>query len=175
MDEKFHFFRNGSTFMRIDDFDKKILVTLQSDGNMSVAKVADVVGLSATPCWRRIQRLEKEGYIEKRIAVLNPAKLGLALTVFVMIKTDRHNLEWLERFKFVVSGMPEIIEVNRLAGEFDYLLKVITQDNQSYDAFYRRLIAKVELSNVTSCFSMEQVKRITELPIGAVGLDHTDP
>lgn len=161
--------------MRIDDFDKKILVTLQSNGNMSVAKVADLVGLSATPCWRRIQRLEKEGYIEKRIAVLNPAKLGLALTVFVMIKTDRHNLDWLERFKSVVSGMPEIIEVNRLAGEFDYLLKVITQDNQSYDAFYRRLIAKIELSNVTSCFSMEQVKRITELPIGTVGLDRTDP
>lgn len=159
--------------MLIDAFDLKILAALQADGSMSVTKVADAVGLSATPCWRRIQRLEREGIIEKRIAVLNPAKLGLGLTVFVMVKTDRHSLEWLDRFSQAVATLPEIVEVNRLAGTFDYLLKVITRDNQSYDAFYRRLIARVELSDVTSCFSMEQVKHITELPL-AEALAGTD-
>jgi Lrp/AsnC family transcriptional regulator len=151
--------------MSIDAFDLRILSILQSDGSLSVQKVAERVGLSATPCWRRIQRLEREGYIEKRIAVLDPAKLGLGLTVFVMIKTDRHTSAWLERFKEVVTTFPEVIEVNRLAGEYDYLLKVITRDNQSYDAFYKRLISQIELSNVTSCFSMEHVKRVTELPL----------
>jgi Lrp/AsnC family transcriptional regulator len=151
--------------MSIDNFDLRILAILQSDGSLSVQKVADKVGLSPTPCWRRIQRLEREGYIQKRIAVLDPVKLGLGLTVFVMVKTDRHNSIWLERFKDVVSSFPEVIEVNRLAGEYDYLLKVITRDNQSYDAFYRRLITQIELSNVTSCFSMEHVKRVTDLPL----------
>jgi len=155
--------------MSIDAFDLRILTLLQSDGSLSVQKVAERVGLSTTPCWRRIQRLEREGFIEKRIAVLDPAKLGLGLTVFVMIKTDRHTSAWLERFKTVVATFPEVIEVNRLAGEYDYLLKVITRDNQSYDAFYRRLIGQIELSNVTSCFSMEHVKRVTELPIDMVG------
>ena len=151
--------------MSLDAFDLRILGQLQGDGSLSVQKVAEQVGLSTTPCWRRIQRLEREGYIQKRIAVLDPAKLGLGLTVFVMVKTDRHTSAWLERFKEVVTGFPEVIEVNRLAGEYDYLLKVITRDNQSYDAFYRRLIAQIELSNVTSCFSMEHVKRVTELPL----------
>lgn len=151
--------------MSLDAFDLRILGLLQGDGSLSVQKVAEQVGLSTTPCWRRIQRLEREGYIQKRIAVLDPAKLGLGLTVFVMVKTDRHTSTWLERFKEVVTGFPEVIEVNRLAGEYDYLLKVITRDNQSYDAFYRRLIAQIELSNVTSCFSMEHVKRVTELPL----------
>ncbi|MFN4100687.1 MAG: Lrp/AsnC family transcriptional regulator [Pararhodobacter sp.] len=165
--------------MLFDAFDMKILAALQADGSMSVTKVAEVVGLSATPCWRRIQRLEREGVIEKRIAVLNPAKLGLGLTVFVMIKTDRHALDWLDRFSEVVASLPEIVEVNRLAGAFDYLLKVITRDNKSYDEFYRRLIARIELADVTSCFSMEQVKHITELPLGAgrangAGLDTAD-
>lgn len=151
--------------MSLDAFDLRILGLLQGDGSLSVQKVAEHVGLSTTPCWRRIQRLEREGYIQKRIAVLDPVKLGLGLTVFVMVKTDRHTSTWLERFKEVVIGFPEVIEVNRLAGEYDYLLKVITRDNQSYDAFYRRLIAQIELSNVTSCFSMEHVKRVTELPL----------
>lgn len=151
--------------MSIDSFDLRILAALQADGSLSVQKVAEKVGLSPTPCWRRIQRLERDGYIQKRIAVLDPAKLGLGLTVFVMVKTDRHNSTWLERFKDVVTTFPEVIEVNRLAGEYDYLLKVITRDNQSYDAFYKRLISQIELSNVTSCFSMEHVKRVTELPL----------
>jgi Lrp/AsnC family transcriptional regulator len=151
--------------LRIDAFDSKILDQLQRDASLSVAKIAERVGLSPTPCWRRIQRLEKEGFIEKRIAVLNPHKLDLGLTVFVMIKTDKHHQEWLDQFQAVTRSMSEIVEVNRLAGEYDYLLKVITCDNQSFDAFYKRLISRIELSNVTSCFSMEQVKQVTELPL----------
>ena len=150
----------------IDRFDLKILEQLQRDDTLSIAQLAEGVGLSVTPCWRRIQRLEKEGVIEKRIAVLNPEKLDLSLTVFVMVKTDKHNQAWLNAFQETVKDFPEIVEVNRLAGEHDYLLKVITRNNQSYDAFYKRLIARIELSNVTSCFSMEQVKKTTELPLG---------
>ncbi|MFI0472689.1 Lrp/AsnC family transcriptional regulator [Halomonas sp. HMF6819] len=154
--------------MLIDRFDLKILEQLQRDDSVSIAQLAEKVGLSVTPCWRRIQRLEKEGVIEKRIAVLNPHKLDLGLTVFVMIKTDKHTQAWLDAFQDVVQSFPEIMEVNRLAGEFDYLLKVITRDNAAYDAFYKRLIARIELSNVTSCFSMEQVKKTSELPLGGV-------
>jgi Lrp/AsnC family transcriptional regulator len=150
----------------IDRFDLKILAQLQRDDTLSIAQLAEGVGLSVTPCWRRIQRLEKEGIIEKRVAVLNPEKLDLSLTVFVMVKTDKHNQTWLNAFQETVKDFPEIVEVNRLAGEYDYLLKVITCNNQSYDAFYKRFIAKIELSNVTSCFSMEQVKKTTELPLG---------
>lgn len=150
----------------IDRFDLKILEQLQRDDSLSIAQLAEGVGLSVTPCWRRIQKLEKDGIIEKRIAVLNPEKLDLSLTVFVMVKTDKHNQAWLDTFQETVKNFPEIVEVNRLAGEYDYLLKVITRNNQSYDAFYKRLIAKIELSNVTSCFSMEQVKKTTELPLG---------
>ncbi|WP_206047991.1 Lrp/AsnC family transcriptional regulator [Vreelandella venusta] len=152
--------------MLIDRFDLKILEQLQRDDSLSIAQLAEGVGLSVTPCWRRIQKLEKDGIIEKRIAVLNPEKLNLSLTVFVMVKTDKHNQAWLDKFQETVKNFPEIVEVNRLAGEYDYLLKVITRNNQSYDAFYKRLIAKIELSNVTSCFSMEQVKKTTELPLG---------
>ncbi|CAM3708116.1 MULTISPECIES: Lrp/AsnC family transcriptional regulator [Halomonadaceae] len=152
--------------MLIDRFDLKILEQLQHDDSLSIAQLAEGIGLSVTPCWRRIQRLEKDGFIEKRIAVLNPEKLNLRLVVFVMIKTDKHNQAWLDTFQEAVQSFPEIMEVNRLAGEYDYLLKVITRDNQSFDAFYKRLISTVELSNVTSCFSMEQVKKTTELPLG---------
>lgn len=152
--------------MLIDRFDLKILEQLQRDDTLSIAQLAEGIGLSVTPCWRRIQRLEKEGVIEKRIAVLNPEKLDLSLTVFVMVKTDKHNQAWLNAFQETVKEFSEIVEVNRLAGEYDYLLKVITRNNQSYDAFYKRLIARIELSNVTSCFSMEQVKKTTELPLG---------
>lgn len=151
--------------MPIDSFDSKILDQLQRDASLSIAKIADRVGLSPTPCWRRIQRLEKEGFIERRVAVLNPEKLDLGLTVFVMIKTDKHNQAWLDRFQAVTQALDEIIEVNRLAGEYDYLLKVITRDNQSFDAFYKRLISRIELSNVTSCFAMEHVKRTHALPL----------
>ncbi|MCC5979921.1 MAG: Lrp/AsnC family transcriptional regulator [Salinarimonas sp.] len=154
----------------MDAFDVKLLATLQQDSSLSINDVAERIGLSPTPCWRRIKRLEEEGYIRKRVAILDPIKLGLSLTAFVLIKTDRHNHEWLERFRSAVAKFPEVVEIARLAGEYDYLLKVITRNNQTYDAFYKRLIAEVELSNVTSSFSMEDIKSVTELPLEFAGL-----
>lgn len=138
---------------------------MQEDASLSVAQLAERVGLTTTPCWRRVQRLEREGYIRARVALLDPQKLGLGLSVFVLIRTDRHTPEWLERFSRAVSAFPEVVEVNRLAGEYDYLLRVVTQDIASYDRFYRKLIEAVDLSDVTSSFSMEEIKYSTALPI----------
>lgn len=154
--------------MQIDDFDKKILSEIQKDASLSVSAIAERVSLSPTPCWRRLQRLEREGFIDGRVTLLNQERVGLELTVFVMIRTNQHNRSWLERFSTAVGKFPEIVEVNRLAGEYDYLLKVITKNNAAYDAFYKNFIDEIELSDVTSCFSMEQIKYSTELPLGVV-------
>jgi Lrp/AsnC family transcriptional regulator len=155
--------------MQIDEFDRKILSVIQEDASLSVAQISERVGLTTTPCWRRLQKLEREGYIDGRVTLLNQSKIGLELTVFVMIRTNQHNTVWLEKFNSVVSLFPEIVEVNRLAGEYDYLLKVITRSNSSYDAFYKKFINLIELNDVTSCFSMEQIKRSTRLPLDAAG------
>lgn len=154
--------------MQIDEFDRKILSVIQDDASLSIAQVSEKIGLSTTPCWRRLQKLEREGYIDGRVTLLNQSRIGLELTVFVMIRTSQHNTAWLEKFNSVVSLFPEIVEVNRLAGEYDYLLKVITKSNSSYDAFYKKFINLIELNDVTSCFSMEQIKRSTRLPLDAV-------
>lgn len=154
--------------MQIDDFDKKILSEIQKDASLSVSAIAERVSLSPTPCWRRLQRLEREGFIDGRVTLLNQERVGLELTVFVMIRTNQHNRSWLERFSTAVGKFPEIVEVNRLAGEYDYLLKVITKNNAAYDTFYKNFIDEIELSDVTSCFSMEQIKYSTELPLGVV-------
>ncbi|WP_181257106.1 Lrp/AsnC family transcriptional regulator [Pseudaminobacter soli (ex Li et al. 2025)] len=152
----------------MDDFDKKILSEIQKDASLSVSAIAERVSLSPTPCWRRLQRLEREGFIDGRVTLLNQERVGLELTVFVMIRTNQHNRGWLDRFSAAVGKFPEIVEVNRLAGEYDYLLKVITRNNAAYDAFYKNFIDEIELSDVTSCFSMEQIKYSTELPLGVV-------
>jgi Lrp/AsnC family transcriptional regulator len=154
--------------LQIDDFDKKILSEIQKDASLSVSAIAERVSLSPTPCWRRLQRLEREGFIDGRVTLLNQERVGLELTVFVMIRTNQHNRAWLERFSAAVGKFPEIVEVNRLAGEYDYLLKVITKNNAAYDAFYKNFIDEIELSDVTSCFSMEQIKYSTELPLDVV-------
>jgi len=154
--------------MQVDDFDKKILCEIQKDASLSVSAIAERVSLSPTPCWRRLQRLEREGFIDGRVTLLNQERVGLELTVFVMIRTNQHNRAWLERFSAAVGKFPEIVEVNRLAGEYDYLLKVITRNNAAYDTFYKNFIDEIELSDVTSCFSMEQIKYSTELPLGVI-------
>lgn len=154
--------------MQVDDFDKKILSEIQKDASLSVSAIAERVSLSPTPCWRRLQRLEREGFIDGRVTLLNQERVGLELTVFVMIRTNQHNRAWLERFSAAVGKFPEIVEVNRLAGEYDYLLKVITRNNAAYDTFYKNFIDEIELSDVTSCFSMEQIKYSTELPLGVI-------
>ncbi len=149
----------------MDAIDKKILIALQDDASLSVAEIGQRVGLSSTPCWKRIQKLEAEGIIRKRVALIDQDKIGLGITVFVSIETSDHSQAWLSRFAALVSAMPEVMEFHRMAGDVDYMLRVVVADMQSYDAFYKRLIAAVPLKNVTSRFAMERVKSTTALPI----------
>jgi Lrp/AsnC family transcriptional regulator len=149
----------------MDAIDRKILSVLQEDASLSVAEISQRVGLSSTPCWKRIQRLEADQVIEKRVAIIDPEKLGLGVTVFVSVETDDHSEGWLKHFAEVVGAMPEVMEFYRMAGDIDYMLRVIVGDIQGYDAFYKRLIAAVPLKNVTSRFAMEKIKSTTALPI----------
>jgi Lrp/AsnC family transcriptional regulator len=149
----------------VDATDRRILALLQADASLSVAEVAARVNLSQTPCWRRIQKMEEAGIIQRRVALADPAKLGLGLTVFVEIMTGDHSAEWLERFAGTLSDMPEVMEVYRMAGDVDYLLRIAVADMAAYDAFYRRLIALLPLKNVTSRFAMERVKFTTAYPV----------
>jgi Lrp/AsnC family transcriptional regulator, cysteine-sensing transcriptional activator len=149
----------------MDATDRKILALLQEDASLSVAEIGTRVGLSSTPCWKRIQRLEAEGVVQKRVALVDQDKLGLGVTVFVSIETDDHSQEWLDRFAKVVGSMPEVMEFYRMAGDIDYMLRVVVPDIQGYDLFYKRMIATVPLKNVTSRFAMEKIKSTTALPI----------
>jgi Lrp/AsnC family transcriptional regulator len=151
----------------MDSIDRKILDLLQRDATLAIAEIADRVGLSQTPCWKRIQRLEREGIIERRVALLNPEKLGLGLTVFVSVETNDHSQAWLARFAELVTAMPEVLEFYRMAGDVDYMLRVVVPDMAAYDRFYKRLIAAIPLKNVSSRFAMERVKATTTLPIGS--------
>ena len=149
----------------MDAIDRKILAVLQDDASLSVAEIGTRVGLSSTPCWKRIQRLEAEGVILKRVALIDPGKLGLGITVFVSIETGDHSQEWLDRFAKVVGAMPEVMEFHRMAGDVDYMLRVVVPDIAGYDTFYKKLIGTVPLKNVTSRFAMERIKSTTALPI----------
>jgi Lrp/AsnC family transcriptional regulator len=149
----------------MDATDRKILALLQEDASLSVAEIGARVGLSATPCWKRIQRLESAGVIEKRVALVDQDHIGLTVTAFVSIETGDHSQEWLERFAKTVSAMPEVMDFYRMAGDVDYMLRVVVPDIPGYDAFYKRLIAAVPLKNVTSRFAMEKIKSTTALPI----------
>jgi Lrp/AsnC family transcriptional regulator len=133
---------------------------------MSVAEIASRVNLSQTPCWRRIQKLEDAGVIVRRVALVDPARIGLGLTVFVEVQTGDHSSDWLARFAAELDAMPEVMEVYRMAGDVDYLLRIAVADMAAYDAFYRRLIALLPLKNVTSRFAMERVKYTTAYPVG---------
>ena len=149
----------------MDATDQKILSLLQEDATLSIESIASQVHLSSTPCWKRIRRLEKDGVIEKRVALLNPNKVGAGVTVFVAIKTNQHNRNWLDNFATSVEDMPEILDFYRMSGEIDYLLRVVVPDIAAFDSFYQRLINRVPLSDVTSSFAMEQIKHTTSLPI----------
>jgi Lrp/AsnC family transcriptional regulator, cysteine-sensing transcriptional activator len=149
----------------MDAIDRKILAVLQEDASLSVAEIGNRVGLSSTPCWKRIQRLEGEGVIQKRVAIIDQDKLGLGVTVFVSVETEDHSGEWLTGFAKLVGAMPEVLEFYRMAGDVDYMLRVVVPDIAGYDAFYKRLIAAVPLKNVTSRFAMEKIKSTTALPI----------
>jgi Lrp/AsnC family transcriptional regulator len=149
----------------MDFTDKKILELLQTDAGLTVKQIAEKVALSVTPCWKRIQRLEENGFIRARVALLDPQKVRANVTVFVAIKTAHHTREWIERFNQAVEPLPEVMEIYRMSGEVDYLLRVVVSSIEAYDAFYKKLIDRIELSNVTSSFAMEQIKYTTALPI----------
>ena len=152
--------------MALDDMDIKILRQLQRDATLPVAEIGKEVGLSTTPCWRRIQKLDETGVVRCRVALLDPVQVNAAVTVFVSIKTDQHNTAWLEKFRLAVDDFPEVVEFYRMSGEVDYLMRVVVPDIAAYDAFYKRLIARIEISKVSSAFAMEQIKYTTELPLG---------
>ena len=149
----------------MDAIDRKILAVIQQDASLSVAEIGQRVGLSSTPCWKRIQRMEADGVILRRVALVDQNKVGLGINVFVSIETGDHSQEWLDRFAQTVGAMPEVLEFFRMAGDVDYLLRVVVPDMQGYDAFYKRLIAAIPLKNVTSRFAMEKIKSTTTLPI----------
>jgi Lrp/AsnC family transcriptional regulator, cysteine-sensing transcriptional activator len=152
----------------MDAIDRKILAVLQENAALSVADIGSRVGLSSTPCWKRIQRLETDGVILKRVALVDQDRVGLGISVFVSIETGDHSQDWLDRFAETVTAMPEVMEFYRMAGDVDYMLRVVVPDIAGYDAFYKRLIAAVPLKNVTSRFAMEKIKSTTALPIPGV-------
>ena len=150
---------------QLDDMDLKILRILQEDCTVPVADIGKRIGLSTTPCWRRIQRLEEDGVVRRRVALLDAAAINAGVTVFVGITTNQHTKEWLERFHAAVADFPEVVEFYRMSGQVDYMLRVVVPDIGAYDAFYKKLIAKIELSDVSSSFAMEQIKFTTALPL----------
>ncbi len=149
----------------MDAIDRKILAVVQEDASLSVAEIGQRVGLSSTPCWKRLQRLEADGVITRRVALIDPEKIGLGITVFVSIETGDHSQDWLKKFAETVGAMPEVMEFYRMAGDVDYMLRVVVHDMPDYDRFYKKLIATVSLKNVTSRFAMERIKSTTALPI----------
>jgi len=149
----------------LDRKDRKILELLQENALRTAAEIAELVGLTTTPCWRRIQRLEKEGYIRRRVALLDHEKLNVGVTVFVAVRTNRHSREWLDQFRKCIGRIPEIVEAYRLSGDVDYLLRVVVPDIDGWDAVYKRLIASMEFSDVSSSFSMEEIKYTTAIPV----------
>ncbi len=153
----------------MDRIDKKILDCLQKDATLSVADLAAHVGLSPTPCWRRIRNLEETGVIQRRVALLDPEKLNLGITVFVSLKTAHHTYEWLKNFAEVVSKIDEVVEFYRMSGDTDYLLRIVVPDIAGYDAVYKRLIQAADLSDVSSSFAMERIKYTTALPLDYIG------
>ncbi|QBE63464.1 Lrp/AsnC family transcriptional regulator [Pseudoduganella lutea] len=152
----------------LDKFDYAILGALQVDGTLSVAELADKVGLTSTPCWKRLKRLQEDGYLDRRVALVNRRKAGLPVTVFVSVRTSQHDEKWLAKFAAAVIALPEVMEFHRMSGDVDYLLKVVTTDIDGYDRFYKKLIRVANLTGVSSAFSMEQIKYTTALPLDLV-------
>ncbi len=148
-----------------DRLDLQILDALQRDATLSMAELGAQVGLSSTPCWKRVKRLEDEGLLEKRVAIVNRHKVGLPVTVFVSIRAGQHDEKWLKRFAAVVGALPEVQEFHRMSGDVDYLLKVVAPSIDGYDRFYKKLISLADMAGVSSAFSMEQIKSTTALPL----------
>lgn len=149
----------------MDGIDRKILSILQKDSTLPVSQIAERVGLSSTPCWRRIQKLEDSGVIRARVALLDPNQMNVGVTVFIAIRTSHHSADWLAHFQTVVADIPEITEFYRMSGEIDYLLRAVVPHIGAYDDVYKRLIEGIELNDVTSMFAMETIKWTTVLPV----------
>ena len=149
----------------MDEIDRALLQILQKDTTLSTAEMAARVGLSPTPCWKRIQKLEASGVITGRVAIVDPVRVGVGLSVFVAIEAGAHTPDWLKRFSAGIAALPEVMEVYRMAGEVDYMLRVAVADMAEYDAFYKRLIAIAPMKNVTSRFAMERMKHTTAYPL----------
>ncbi len=149
----------------MDEIDREILFYLQEDATIALSDLADKVHLSKTPCWRRIQKLEKSGVIRRRVALIDPNKVGQGMTVFVYLKTNKHNAAWLDEFAETVSTFPEVTEFYRLSGEWDYFIRVAVSDIAAYDRFYKTLVKNADLENVTSSFAMEEIKYTTAIPL----------
>jgi Lrp/AsnC family transcriptional regulator len=154
--------------LHLDAADKRILTLLQADAGLSLAEISEKVGLSQTPCWKRIRRLEAEGVIRRRVALLDREAIGLGVTAFVAVKAGAHDEAWLTRFSAGVAQIPEVVELYRMAGDTDYLLKVVCHDIAHYDRIYRQLIQVAPMGDVSSSFAMEQMKATTELPLTAL-------
>jgi Lrp/AsnC family transcriptional regulator len=149
----------------MDDIDRRLLEILQQDATLSIAQMAERVGLSPTPCWKRIQKLEAAGVIVRRVALVDPERVGVGLSVLVSIEAGEHTPDWLERFSDGIAALPQVMEAYRMAGDVDYMLRVAVADMAEYDAFYKRLIAIAPMKNVTSRFAMERMKYTTAYPL----------
>jgi len=149
----------------LDDIDRRLLVALQRDAGRSLEALGQSVGLSRNACWRRVRRLEEAGFVRARVALLDPTRLNLGLTVFIAIRTNQHTADWAKAFAAATAAMPEILGVYRTSGELDYLIKARVPDVAAYDALYQRLIRKVDLADVSASFVMEEMKESTELPL----------
>jgi len=144
---------------------------LQKDGALTAAELAERIGLSKAPCWRRIKRLEEEGVIKQTVALLNARHLNLGTTVFVTLKTANHSEAWFEKFVKAVRDIPEVVEIHRMSGDVDYLMRIVVPDIDAYDLVYKRLIAAVEFKDVSASFSLETIKYTTALPLSYMKLD----
>ncbi len=149
----------------MDEIDKRILACLQSDATGSIAEIAERAGVSQTPCWKRIKRLEEKGHIAKRVALLNAQSLNLGLVGYIRIRAAQHSETWLKKFTAGIQAIPEITECHRMTGDIDYLLKIVAPDMAAYDVIYKKLIRIADMADVNGSFSMEQLKHTTELPL----------
>ena len=148
----------------MDAIDRKILDILQVDATVPMAAIAEKVGLSAAPCWRRIKRMEDDGVIKRRVALVDRRKAKVPMTLFVSVRTTRHAVQWVEDFRRAISDVSEIVEAWRLTGEVDYLLRIVVPDVDAYDAVYKRLINRLEFADVSSAIAMEEMKYTTAIP-----------
>ena len=155
----------------MDRIDRDILALVQENADLPLSEIAARINLSSTPCWRRIQRLQEQGYIRRRVALLDPVKLNVGVTVFVLLRTNQHNQDWFAKLSATISEIPEVVDFYRMSGNIDYLLRVVVPDIAAYDEVYKRLTRNIEIFEVNSSFAMEEIKHTTSLPLDYLGSD----